>query len=152
MGEVSIRSQNVHYVPGILAHELKAQEAVTRIQNLRRSGGTGRHCDAESLGYSPGLTVAAIMQKERTLLEAHRLIMHTRLQRHLRNAETASVADGPVDAALDSLQSYITTMTRLLADSTSDMKRCKSRKPHRFADLVRSLRQALSLQKDSACL
>jgi hypothetical protein len=141
-GKLTVGLDEKLFVPEILAHESEAKAAQERIQQLRDVV-SGRQSIAAT--YASGLTVAAIMQEERHVLEAHLLLMHTRLSIHLQQ-----LSDEQVDKAVADLQAYVNDISLFLRQRTADkcrmkiLKRRFQQKPRRFVDLVRQLKEAVS--------
>jgi hypothetical protein len=99
------------------------------------------------LGYAKGLTIAAIVQQERNILESHYIAMYTHLHLHLQRAAGQARVDGrEVFRLLANLNGYITSMREFLGNSTSSMKDLKRKfkvKPRRLVDIVRCLVEIL---------
>lgn len=90
-------------VPEIVSQEMGAHATLTRMQNLHHAAARSHCLDTSSLGYARHLSVGAIMQQERNVLEAHILAMNTRLRLHLEQAKTSGSIDRNVVQALAAL-------------------------------------------------
>lgn len=149
-------------VPHLLNVERLAQATAARLQSLRDATTShslkGHLLDVSSCGYSSGLTVAAVVHQERNIREAYLLILHTLLSRHVNKLESAqgevagdtrAVEEG-VENALNGLRQYASSMESFLMNQTPDKNRMKTlrksyqRKPNRFVDLVRRLKEAFA--------
>jgi len=129
--------------PEIVAQEQAANSTLTRLQDLQNSSTSNPH----SLGYAKGLTIAAIVQQERNILEGHYIAMYTHLHLHMQRAAGEARVDGrEVFRLLENLNGYITSMREFLGNSTSSMKDLKRKfkvKPRRLVDIVRCLVEIL---------